>query len=324
MQFSVIICTYNRSNSLSECIARLALQEAIEPPKWEVVIVDNNSTDGTDKIIAKLASQYNLNIRYVFEGQQGLNYARNAGIKASKGEYIAFIDDDILISPNWLHTMYISLVENDADAVGGRIHLDKSLSLPSWIQRDMYGFLGHQDFGDETFQMDGVSRYPFGGNMAFNRRVVDKIGFFNPELGRRGAGQKRDELYKGSETDYFHRLTAVNCRIIYQPNAIVFHMVQPFQLKKKYFLTIHYNAGYQKAFNDKSIYHRNLIGIPLFLFPQLIRGLKKYLYQFIIKGSNRAFRQKMVFVHFLGMMHGYINRKKKSRLAFRNNISVGP
>lgn len=324
MDISVIVCTYNRADTVARCLSHLEKLEVPKGIKWEIVVVDNNSNDETDKVVTKIAAHSHLTIRYVHEKQQGLNNARNCGILESRGSYFAFIDDDITVSSEWLSAIYSSLLRNDADAVGGRIHLDKSLFIPPWIRPEMYGFLGYQDLGDETFQMDGISRYPFGGNMAFNRRVVDKIGFFNPELGRRGAGQKRDELYKGSETDYFHRLTAVSCRIIYQPNAIVFHMVQPFQLKRKYFLTIHYNAGYQKAFNDQFVYHRNLIGIPLFLFPQLIRGLKKYLYQFIIKGSNRAFRQKMIFVHFLGMMHGYINRKKKSRPAFRNNISVGP
>lgn len=311
MQFSVIICTYNRGCNLSKCIAHLAVQDRIRDIEWEIVIVDNNSTDGTDKVVADLTARHNLNIRYVFESHQGLNYARNAGILASKGEYFAFIDDDILVSRNWLHSMHDSLVKNDADAVGGRIHLEKSVFVPLWIKPDMYGFLGHQDLGNVSFRMDGLKNYPFGGNMAFNRRVTDKIGLFNTKLGRRGSGRKRDELFKGAETDYFKRLAAADGRIFYQPDSVVYHRISSFQLKKRYFRTIHYNEGFQKAFNDPESYHRTFFGVPLFLFPQLAGGVKKYLFNIITKGFKWAFRQQMTVCYFLGMINGYARNRRK-------------
>lgn len=311
MQFSVIICTYNRSYNLSKCIAHLAVQEQIKDIEWEIVIVDNNSTDGTDKVIADLTARYNLNIRCVSENCQGLNYARNAGILASSGEYFAFIDDDILVSTNWLRSIYDSLVNNDADAVGGRIHLEKPVFIPLWIKPDMYGFLGHQDMGNVPFRMDGLINYPFGGNMAFNRRVKDKIGLFNTKLGRKGSGRKRDELFKGAEPDYFERLASADGRIFYQPDSLVYHRISSFQLKKRYFRTIHYNEGFQKAFNDQESYNRTLFGVPLFLFPQLARGVKKYLFNMITKGFNWAFRQQMTVFYFLGMINGYAHSRKK-------------
>ena len=311
MQFSIIICTYKRSYNLSDCIAHLTRQEGIENLDWEIVIVDNNSTDGTDKVIASLAARSDVNIRSVFESHQGLNHARNAGILASKGKYFAFIDDDILVSPGWLRSIYDSLIETDADAVGGRIHLEKSIVFPSWIKPDMYGFLGFQDLGDKPFGMDGLKNYPFGGNMAFNRRIVDKIGLFNPEVGRKGAGQNRDELFKGSETEYFERLAAADGRIFYQPDSIVYHRISSFQLKKCYFRTIHYNEGFQKAFNDLGTYHRTLFRVPLFLFPQFARGVKNYLVNMITKGFNWAFRQQMTVCYFLGMINGYARNRKK-------------
>lgn len=319
MQFSVIICTYNRIHNLHKCISCLSRQEGADGMDWEALIVDNNSTDGTAEEVKKLNSQFPISIRYALEKEQGLNHARNRGIKESQGKYFAFIDDDILVSPSWLSAMYSSLVEYDADAVGGRIHLDKSLNIPSWIRPDMYGFLGHRDFGDIPFQMDGVTQYPFGGNMAFHRRVIDKIGFFNPDLGRKGKGQKRNELFKGTETDYFHRLASSGCRIMYQPASVVYHQVLNFQFTKKYFLTIHYNAGYQKAFNDEAFYQRKLIGIPLFLFQQFARSLKKYFIELIAKGIDGAFRQKMTSGYMLGMMTGYAKRKRiQAQMSCRN------
>jgi len=205
------------------------------------------------------------------------------------------------------------LSSNDADAVGGRIHLDPTIELPRWIQPELYGFLGHQDFGEDPFQMDGVRRYPYGGNMFFHRRVIEQIGLFNPLLGRRGSGRKRGELFKGAETDYFERLAAHDgARIFYEPRAIVYHQVQPFQLTKKYFRTIHYNAGYQRALHDDRAFERTLFGIPLFLFPQLGRSAMTYIGKVITKGSDLAFRQQMTVGHFVGTILGYSNRGRRT------------
>ena len=270
-----------------------------------MLVVDNNSTDDTGRVVEELAHTLPIAVRCVREPQQGLNHARNTGVRESRGDRFTFVDDDILVSPRWLASIYGSLVRNDADAVGGRIHLDPAIALPRWIRpdTDMIGFLGHQDYGDEPFQLDGVKRYPYGGNMAFNRRVVERIGYFNPNLGRKGEGQRRTELYKGAETDYFHRLaSAGNARIFYEPSAIVYHQVMPFQLRKKYFRTIHYNAGYQRAYFDDTQYPRQVGGIPLFMYQQLARGATRYLWQILAKGPDWAFRQQMNVWHLLGTM----------------------
>jgi hypothetical protein len=175
----------------------------------------------------------------------------------------------------------------------------------------MMGFLGYQDFGEEPLRLDGQHRYPFGGNMAFNRRVVERIGYFNPKLGRKGAGRKRSELFKGAETDYFDRLAASGeARIFYAPNAIVYHQVMPFQLERKYFRTIHFNAGYQKAFHDDTFHSHHWFGIPRFYFSQLARAIWKYLYQAVNKGPDWAFRQQMNVAHMLGTMLGYRRQRQ--------------
>jgi len=306
MDFTVIICTYNRSHNLANCIDYLASQQGAEDFEWEVLIVDNNSSDNTRQVVEQLARKSPLRLRYTFEPQQGLNYARNRGIEESDSRYFCYVDDDILVDSNWLAALYQTLDSKDADAVGGRIHLDPEIKLPPWITPDVQGFLGYQDYGEQSFMMDGKSQYPYGGNMSINRRVVDRIGIFNPKLGRKGEGRSRSELFKGAETDYFHRLAATgNARIYYEPGAIVYHQVLPHQLERKYLLTIHYNAGFQKAFYDKSSFRRRMLGIPLFIYPQFARATAKYLRQLISRGPHQAFRQLMTVGHFLGTMAGY-------------------
>jgi glycosyltransferase involved in cell wall biosynthesis len=308
MDFTVIICTYNRANNLPICLGELSRQLGVDDMDWEVLVVDNNSTDSTCETVAQTAKQLPVPVRYTFEAQQGLNYARNRGALESRGDYFCYVDDDIRVAPQWLAALFQALKTNDADAAGGRIHLDDSFVLPPWVKPEMYGFLGYQDFGELAFQMDGVSKYPFGGNMAFHRRVIDRIGLFNPLLGRKGSGLKRSELFKGAETDYFHRLAATGGRIFYAPAAIVYHQIQPFQLRKRYFRTLHYNAGVQKAYYDPRTYRRRLFGIPLFLFPQAARNVARYIGQLCTRGPDWSFRQQMTVGYFLGMMQGYLKR----------------
>jgi len=306
MDFTVIICTYNRSHNLPKCIEYLSRQQGTERFQWEVLIVDNNSSDDTRGVVEKLAENSPIEVRYAFEPQQGLNYARNRGIEESDSRYFCYVDDDILVAPTWLASLYRALDSNDADAVGGRIHLDPDIQLPPWVSPEVQGFLGYQDYGEEPFRMDGRAQYPYGGNMSLNRRVVDRIGMFNPKVGRKGEGRKRSELFKGAETDYFHRLAASGgAHIFYEPSAIVYHQILPHQLERKYFLTIHYNAGVQKAFYDETSFRRRMLGIPLFLYPQFARSIGKYLGQVVTSGPHHAFRQLMTVGHFLGMMSGY-------------------
>jgi len=315
VDFTVIVCTYNRSHNLPSCLAALAAQEGLDGIEWEVLIVDNNSSDDTPAMCDRLSRELPIRIRYAREAQQGLNFARNRGVSSSQGQHFTFVDDDIQVSPGWLAALRQAFVQHDADAVGGRIHLDPDTALPSWIipGSEIAGFLGYQDFGDRPFRMDGTTRYPFGGNMSFHRRVVEKIGLFDPKLGRKGEGRKRGELFKGAETDYFHRLAASgDARIFYEPRAIVYHRVQPHQLQRRYFLTIHYNAGFQKAFYDVREHPRRMLGIPLFLYPQLSRATGKYLGLLATRGRDHAFRQGMTVGHFLGMMAGYRNAARKN------------
>jgi glucosyl-dolichyl phosphate glucuronosyltransferase len=311
MEFTVIVCTYNRAGNLPICLRHLAQQKGIERRAWEVLVVDNNSSDSTPQVVDDLVKQLPITVRYARETEQGLNYARNHGVRASDSTYFSYVDDDILVSENWLAALFDAFEMNDADAVGGRIHLDPSIRLPKWIRpdTDMMGFLGYQDFGDEPFRMDGKSRYPFGGNMAFHRRVVERIGYFNPKLGRKGEGRKRSELFKGAETDYFRRLSATgDARIFYEPRAIVYHQVMPFQIEKRYFRTIHFNAGYQRAYHDDSPLRNRLFGVPGFYYFQLTRGILRYLGQAFTRGPDFAFRQQMNVGHMIGTMLGYRRR----------------
>ena len=311
-EISVILCTYNRAANLPECLAHLDRQEDTDTIDWELVVVDNNSSDDTASTVQKLAGECGFPVRYLFEKKQGLSHARNCGVNGTDSPYVVFIDDDIRVDAHWIRAIHDTFKEKQCDAVGGPIKVVSPRQLPKWILPEMYGFLGHMDYGDRTIPLDGIERFPFGGNMAFRREALTGVGDFNPELGRKGSGSQREELLKGEETDFFARLAEQGGTIWYNPLASVRHMILPYQLKRRFFLTIHYNEGYLSGKLDSSSYSRTLLGIPLFLFPQTLRSFGKYLASTVTKGPNQSMRQLMTVAYFLGKIRGYVDKRSAS------------
>lgn len=310
MDVSVIICTYNRAHNLPACVHKLWEQENAGDIHWEIVIVDNNSTDDTSQVVHDLQRQSPIPIRYLFESNQGLSFARNLGINETTSHYLVFIDDDIHVVSGWLRALYDTFQRYDCSAVGGRIHVESPSLLPDWILPSMYGFLGERDFGEGEFEMNGRDQFPFGGNMAFQRDVITKIGLFHTGMGRKGDGKKADELFKGEETDYFHRLAAAGGSMYYQPQALVQHLILPYQLEKKFFRVIHYNAGYLQSLHDDTKHPRTFLNVPLFLYHQLLSAIFKYLRQAITLGPSAAFRQQMNIAYFWGMIRARAKKVK--------------
>lgn len=310
VKLSVIVCTYNRCENLPACFAALEAQRGTHGVPWEVVVVDNNSTDETRESVERAAQASTLDIRYVFEPEQGLSAARNAGIGHARGDYLTFIDDDIRVERDWLAAIADTFRRYHCDVVGGRIHVEAAQPLPVWITPEMYGFLGHRDFGEEPDTMDGVSRFPFGGNMAIRREIFEQVGLFDTELGRKGEGRVRAELLKGEETEFFRRVAGHGGTFRYEPAALVKHHILPHQLRKRFFRTLQFNAGVQKAGSDPSTYRRCVFGIPLFLFRQASVAAGRYVGQVLTAGTNKAFRQQSILAYFLGLVVGYWNRSR--------------
>ena len=151
-------------------------------------MVDNNSKDDTRERVERFAAEHpELNLRYVFEQKQGLSHARNAGIMASTGDIVAFIDDDERIVPQFIEA-YITLFDNypSAMAAGGKIVAEYPTGRPRWMSHyTELPIANPMDFGEEVMLFPR-RRIPGGGNMAMRRRVFDIIGMFDTSLGRTG------------------------------------------------------------------------------------------------------------------------------------------
>src|SRR5574341_2283004 len=127
---SVIVCTYNRSRILKRMLKSFFLQDCRDAINYELIVVDNNSTDDTRTVVSEF--MHSPTVRYVFEGKQGLSVARNRGVAESNGEFVSFLDDDVIVDKTWLKKLQICCDETKADVVGGRIYLILNGEPPIW------------------------------------------------------------------------------------------------------------------------------------------------------------------------------------------------
>jgi len=241
MELSIVIATYNNAVSLERTLKSVACQDA-DKSIWECIVVNNNSTDNTQKCVTTFAKEHNdINIRLVDEPQQGLSYARNRGITESKGQYIAFIDDDETINEGFV-SAYIDLFRNHGAFVGsGALKVCYETARPKWMSHYTEKMIANPlDLGSEVITITRTIT-PTGGNMAFNREVFNLYGNFDTNLGRKGS-----ELYGGEENDLFDRIRDLGERIFYTPHAIAYHHISDKKLTPEYFDKLSYGVGVSK------------------------------------------------------------------------------
>jgi glycosyltransferase involved in cell wall biosynthesis len=224
----MIICTYNRAGYLRDTLQSL-LQTNASPNQFEILIIDNNSTDKTPNVAQNTANQFpDFRLKYIKETKQGLSHARNCGIRKASAPVLLFLDDDITVHPDFI-SLWVSFFENypEASGGGGKIRVQFDDPRPDWMSYYLLPLLGHHDLGN-SIKKYPAGKYPFGGNMAFHRKIFDKYGGFNANLGR-----KASKLIASEEKEFYRRLSDSE-NIYYLPNAFIYHRVNKQRLTKKF------------------------------------------------------------------------------------------
>ncbi|MBQ5703661.1 MAG: glycosyltransferase family 2 protein [Alistipes sp.] len=251
VRLSIVIATYNRSAMLMQTLQSV-VEQTLPREEWECVVVNNNSSDSTATDFEAFAARYpDYNLRMVLEPNQGLSYARNRGIRESEGEYIAIVDDDERIAPEFVAS-YVALFDQvpDAVAAGGPIVAEYPTGRPRWmsafterpIANTMY-------FGDEVREFPR-GRVPGGGNMALRRSAVRRYGVFDTSLGYVG-----ETLIGGEESDLFERLQIAEAKYYYVPKAVMYHIIPKEKLTIEYLSRLSYNVGVSQLRRAR-YYHR--------------------------------------------------------------------
>lgn len=247
MDISVIICTCNRIKDLPDAINSVWGQEFLSTGEYELIIVDNASTDDTQEYVNGCLKNSPLPMRYVYEGKPGLSGARNTGAEAARGEVLAYLDDDAIASPYWLAEIRKAYQNNEElSAGGGRILLKWLVERPSWLNRDLESALTCLDLGAAVKSVDRTS-LPSGANFSCRKTVWREVGGFSP-----GLTLYNDEIF------FFTRVLEKGGTILYLPDAIVWHKVNPYRVTRRYFLKRNFMQGEADVLLDVKENHHHL------------------------------------------------------------------
>lgn len=205
---SLIICTRNRAEGLRRTLASVSRLSFQYP--WELVIVNNGSTDHTANVIKQYVANVHHSVVSVSEVKPGLSCARNAGIVASRGRLIAFTDDDCYPNEDYLRTIHAVFADRQVDYFGGRVLLHDPADLPvtTRTQNRFEHFPPGYWFSPGTI---------LGANMVFKRECLSALGGFDERL---GAGSF---FRAGEDTDLLRRLSWHGFSGCYDPSVLVYH-----------------------------------------------------------------------------------------------------
>lgn len=311
---TVVVCTYNRCTSLPRTLASLAAQQVRGDIDWELLIVDNNSKDATRDVVQAFCAHF-PRARYCFEAKQGLSHARNAGIDAARGAVILFTDDDVAPEADWVQRVIDGMRSTGCDACGGYIAPEWETPPPQWLTERFHGFLAIKAERTDSYDIRDGLPLPFGANMAFRRDVFDRFGRFDVNRGRKG-----NVLSSGEDGELFARLLAAGGKVMFFGDARVHHAVESFRLSKKYFRRWRYQTSRNLAETRGFPGARRLAGVPLYLYPQLVRAVLRALAAKLNEPADEAFYKELIVWHFLGSFAGL--RRTRDRPVMQQTMSA--
>lgn len=239
---SVVIPTLNRADSLQETLQALARQETAGRFAYEVVVVDNGSTDATRQHVTDLSRTFPAPLRYVHEPRRGRPMALNAGLRAAAGRIVVITDDDLLPAPQWLAAFWSAFQEPGTDGVAGRVLPIWPNGRPSWMTPEVLQSLsrlglGCLDHGEERLcSRDRRNCRWVGGNMAIRREAVERIGGFD------------ERMIRGQDREFYERCIERGLTVWYEPAALASHKLTADRLTPAYLRRWRHRQGYYDAY----------------------------------------------------------------------------
>ena len=239
---SVVVSTYNRSSLLATTLNSLFEQRDF-PGRYEVIVVDNNSSDDTAEVVRRYAGSNNPDLVYVFEPRQGVSHARNTGIANSRAPIVAFVDDDVWVARNWLASIRREFDANpDVVCIGGKVLPQWDAPPPNWLTREHWSPIALQDYGDQPVEIDGTNQLCLlTANIAFRKRIFAEIGRFDPALQR-----IYEEPGSTEDAELLERLWSIGGKCRYSPDIIATTAVPANRMTRAYHRRWH--AGHGRFF----------------------------------------------------------------------------
>jgi glycosyltransferase involved in cell wall biosynthesis len=311
LEATVLICTYNRADRLAETLE--SLSRSLTALRWNVLVVDNNSTDHTRQVVTSRVDRYPVPLVYLYEPRQGKSNALNTGLSHTDASIVVFTDDDVRVGEHWLEAGCRPLLDDPSiDYTGGPVEPIWERPCPAWLDRtrsDLWGTLAILDYGSDPFIFEDRRRVPLGANMAVRRTLIDRIGGFDPRLGRSGSS-----LLGQEQAEFFCRSRAIGARGLYVPEMSLHHHVPAARLTRDYFRRWWYWKGVSKCRLEQR--HpvtelgidvsrvRRLAGIPRFMFGSALRDLAGWAFALLSCDAAALTRHEMMLCYFAGYLRG--------------------
>ena len=326
MKYSVVIATYNRAEDLEQTLRSLA---GLHPDgAWEVIVVDNNSTDGTRTVVERAGAAFPAPLRYIFERQQGRSPALNAGIRAALGGIIVTTDDDVRVPPDWLNTAGEALHALQCDYVGGRVLPIWGAPPPRWLAMKpgkQWAVIALLDYGPEPLEFG--ARVPLGVNMAFRRDAFDRAGLLDPSTGRKAGTLLGQEV-----REWCIRARKAGVRGFYAPAMVVEHIIPANRLRKSYFRRWFYWRGISRALlfersgldmespeqtrlDFATVPH--VLGVPRYLYRRALEAGGRWVVETLRRDPAAAFDHETWLCFFAGILRQRIRDCSKRNVRLK-------
>lgn len=237
IDISVIIPTYNREDFLTNTIKSL-LDQNFE--NYEIIVVDNACLDSTKKLV-ELSNNNKIPIKYICEPNMGLHNARHIGAKEAKGDILLYIDDDVIADKNLLKEIIKFYSDPDVGCVGGKILPKWEVEPPEWINLFPKCYLSILDDEDGPKEVQWI----YGCNFSIRKELLFKVGGFNPDA----FGDKKMWWYRGDgEIGPLRKVHNISKKVIYNPNAVVWHFIPKSRLTIDYFKERAFKSGIEAGY----------------------------------------------------------------------------
>ncbi len=239
MKLSIVICSYNRAQYIGDALDSL-YKQTTSLSDFEVMLVDNNSTDGTPEVYKSWREIHpEGNFQYLTEHQQGASFARNTGAAHAQSDWLCFMDDDAVAFPDFVANIIKHTQEKPTIVgFGGKIIPKYIPEKPVWMSYYVSSLVGNFDYSPVPCAFK-KGKYPLESNMVIKKSVFDQIGGFNTTL----PGVMGTLRIGGEGKELFYKVIGLGEEIYYDPNIIVYHVVETNKLTKEYLYRVASGIG---------------------------------------------------------------------------------
>ncbi|MEQ8998302.1 MAG: hormogonium polysaccharide biosynthesis glycosyltransferase HpsE [Coleofasciculus sp. B1-GNL1-01] len=278
IDFTVAIPTYNSANRLTKLLDKLRQQTDLDQITWEIIVVDNNSTDNTAQVVQEYQENWlaDVPLTYILEPEQGAAYARLRAVKEAQGELIGFLDDDNLPNPDWIVQAHTFAKNHpQAGALSGQIHGEFEVEPPENFQR-IQAFLAIREHGSTPHQFEPQNlRLPTAAALVVRRKAWQESVPQRPHLKGRLAGS----MLGGEDYEPLLYMHKAGWEIWYHPDLHTYHQIPHWRLERDYLLSISRGCGLATC--QLRMVNAKPWQKPLIIIRNLLGSLRRVVLQFL-------------------------------------------